>query len=128
VEACAYQSATIGATDATYTMGIFIDDDSTPLRTQLDTVMENQSNVCKTQRADHGPMVLKKRWDAKAAFGGNIMDNDNLQGDVTMNPPEYQAYIVYLGVPNGAPNVDISGMVTIYYDVVWDELKQPVGS
>jgi len=121
VELCA-------TTDVTYAAGIYVDDDSSPARGELTTVMENSTCNSMVKRGNNEPVVLKKRWDAKAAFGGDIMDNDNLQGDVAANPVEQQVFIVWIGSPAVGPNVSVTGMVTIYYDVVWDELKVPIGS
>jgi len=115
-------------TDVQYAAGVYIDDDSVPGRGELTTVMENSSCNFMVKRGNNEPMVLRKKWDAKAAFGGDIMDNDNLQGDVAANPVEQQAFIVWLGSPAVGPNVTVTGLVTIYYDVVWDELKVPIGS
>jgi len=115
-------------TDVPFTAGVYIDDDSTPARTELQTVMENQSANYKTSRGNAEPIVIKKKWDAKAAFGGNIFDNDSLQGDVASNPIETQAYICFCGEPNSTTTYTVTGTVTIYYDTVWDELKQPTGS
>lgn len=128
VEAIALQSGALGNPDVPYTMGVYIDDDSTPASPLLTTMMENQSCVSKTKRGDNEPMVLKKKWDAKAAFGGNIMDNDDLQGNITANPVEEQVFMVWLGQPVPAAGATCQGVVTIYYDVVWDELKQVPGS
>jgi len=113
---------------APYTAGVYIDDDSSPVTTVMTSIMENQSCVCKTKRQDNEPLVLRKKWDAKAAFGGNIMDNDDLQGNAAANPVETQAFIVWLGQPNVTTDVSMVGTVTIYYDTVWDELKQVTGS
>jgi len=118
----------VPTTNTPYVAGVFIDDDSSPAMTGLTTVCENQSANYKYSSGSNDPVVIRKKWDAKAAFGGNIMDNDNLQGDVAANPVETQSYIVFIGQPTGAPNVTVNAMVTIYYDTVWDELKTVMGS
>ncbi len=69
------------------------------------------------------PSFLTRTWDGKKYFGGNLMDNDNLQGNIGANPTE-QSYFTLLvsGVdPLVAYNVDI--FVDLEFDVVWDELK-----
>lgn len=118
----------VATTGVAYSFGAFIDDDLTPSNTSLTTVMENQTCNSVTKFGTNEPAIIRKKWDAKAAFGGNIMDNDNLQGDATANPTETQAYIVWLAHPTATVGCAVQGMLTIYYDVVWDELKQPTGS
>jgi hypothetical protein len=65
-------------------------------------------------------------WDAKQYFGGDILDNDNLQGTVTGNPAEQSYFTLSVS--------DLTGIawsyyftVEIEYDAIWDELKtQPL--
>lgn len=77
-------------------------------------------------------VVLRRTWDAKSAFGGDIYDNDNLQGSGSSNPLEQQFFtIVVSGMPTDTDqNIPsrVSIDVDIVYDVVWDELKTMVRS
>jgi len=123
---CVVQMLTNNTT--TYAAGIYIDDDSTPTTQNLETVMEQNSAITKIGQYQFGAEVYTRKWDAKAAFGGNVMDNDNLQGTSVANPTEQQAFIVYQRPLDGITTSTVTGFITIYYDTVWDELKQVGGS
>jgi hypothetical protein len=69
------------------------------------------------------PSVLRKRWDAKSYFGGDIYDNDALQGTASANPTE-QSYFTFV---HGALDTGVNSAVfvnfTITYQAVFDELR-----
>jgi hypothetical protein len=73
------------------------------------------------------PTIFKRSWDAKSYFGGNIFDNDNLQGTSAANPVE-QSYFVLMMQPLTAAAATVNFATIIEYDVVFDELKTIVGS
>lgn len=115
-------------TDA-FVSGIYIDDDASPAYTDLNYLTQQPSAVFLTSHRDAEVVRLYKNWDAKTAFGPNPTDNTTLQGDVSSNPTETQAFVVF------ARNVDITSPTTVYdayvtieFDTIWNELKTIVGS
>jgi hypothetical protein len=73
------------------------------------------------------PLVVRKRWDAKKFFGGDIYDNYNLQGTASANPVEQSYYTMVTQPFDGASSTTVLMNVTIRYQAVWDELKN-IGS
>lgn len=69
------------------------------------------------------PLTLTRSWDAKFYFGGDIFDNDNLQGTVAANPTEQSYYTFMCRAADGSSTLNITLQVDIEYDAVWDELK-----
>jgi len=68
------------------------------------------------------PLRLTRSWDANAYFGGDILDNDNLQGTASANPTE-QSYFTLVGLTTTGASGSMSFSVRIEYEAVWDELK-----
>lgn len=69
------------------------------------------------------PTSITRSWNAKDYFGGDVFDNDNLQGTASANPSEQSYYTIAIAALDIAatPTVDI--LVTLEFDAVWDELK-----
>lgn len=112
------------------TCGIYIEDDTTVNPANVGDFCEQSSAVygqCLPPTAN--VLRITKKWSAKQAFGGNTMDNDNLQGTVSANPFEQQAFIVFArGNDNSMIAQAITAHVTIEYTATWDELKNIGGS
>jgi hypothetical protein len=68
------------------------------------------------------PQVLQVGWSAKDYFGGDIFDNDNLQGNGSANPTEQSRFLIRLTGAGGA-GASAFCRATIDYEAVWDELK-----
>lgn len=60
-------------------------------------------------------------WKADQVFGGNVIDNPDLQGNASSNPSE-QTYFV-LNTTSGVALADLRYRIEIWYTVIWDELK-----
>jgi hypothetical protein len=69
------------------------------------------------------PTTFKREWDAKAYFGGDIFDNDALQGDASNNPVEQSYFVLSVTALSGAVPTTLNFQTVIEYDVVFDELK-----
>ena len=109
--------------------GILTDDDGVPAYTSLHEMCEQPSSVYVTSQRDAQVVTLYKSWDCKAVFGPNPLDNDRLQGNVSSNPAEIQAFILFMRpIFTGAENIAFDYMVTIDYDTVWHELKEMASS
>ncbi len=69
------------------------------------------------------PLVLTRVWNAKSVFGGDLYDNDLLQGTSSTNPTEQQYFTLSCQSVDGVTNITYNFMVEIVYETVWDELK-----
>jgi len=85
------------------------------------------SVVLTGKNAQGRPAVLHKTWDAKMAFGGDVYDNDNLQGSGLASPTEQMFFTVVLAAMSDASGglrpAEVNFLVEIIYDAVWDELR-----
>ncbi len=104
-------------------VGTYIDDDATitndpVLCGELPTGSSHLLSVVATR-----PLIVRKRWDAKKFFGGDIFDNDNLQGTAASNPTEQSYYTMVTQPFDGTSTTTVLMNVTIRYQAVWDELK-----
>jgi hypothetical protein len=68
------------------------------------------------------PRVFRLTWDGKKTFGGDLYDNDNLQGNSGANPSE-QSYFTLKSRPlDQVTDTSILFKAQIIYEAVWDEL------
>jgi len=112
-----------------YVAGIYIDDDATPLQLLLDTIVEQPSAIYKHGSRDNGVIYLNKTWDCKSVFGPSPLDNDELQGNVSANPQEIQAFTLFVRPVNGGvTSGNYDGTVVIEYDTIWHELRSIASS
>ncbi len=104
-------------------VGTYIDDDASitndpVLCGELPTGSSNLLSVLAAK-----PLTIRKTWDAKAYFGGDIFDNDVLQGSASANPTEQSYYVVVTQPFDGTSSTTLYMNVCIKYHAVWDELK-----
>ena len=105
--------------------GICVDDDSLLAVTELQVLAQQPSSVYLTSQRDAEIVRLYHSWDATKAFGPNPLDNDELRGDVSANPVETQAFMVFARPVNQAGVTTVFDiMVTIEFDTVWTELER----
>jgi len=62
-------------------------------------------------------------WAAKDVFGGDVWDNDALQGTASANPAEQSYFVIQMQEAAGTGTVSASVAVEIEYEAGWDELK-----
>lgn len=103
-------------------VGLYIDDDTTTASFVQQAAEQGTGvlGVLTSQAAR--PLVLRRTWNAKEYFGGDIFDNDNLQGTSSANPTEQSYFVLSVNSFDGlafAYNVAYE----IVYEAVWDELK-----
>lgn len=100
---------------------LYIDDDTATANT-LTQAAEQPTGQLKMIPALQDPVRFVSRWNAKEWFGGDILDNDNLQGNASNNPTE-QSYFTFKGrSANGTSTANFSIKVKLTYWAVWDEL------
>lgn len=102
-----------------------IDDDGT-VTTTSPAVRERigaKNRLITPADTDKGAMSY---FNAQAAFGGNVIDNTELQGDAASDPTEQQSFFVYL--TEGSETDVFTIFVELEYDVIWSELKSVTGS
>lgn len=98
-------------------------DDDTNIPTQTTAANENSDTISRLVPLYQGRAItLTRNWSAKAAFGGDIFDNDDLQGNLTNNPVEQMYYYILARTADGSTNTIIV-KVQLEYFAVWDELK-----
>jgi len=105
--------------------GFIAPDSSLPTLT-YEGASEQPSAKRVTVPGAHGPgharMVLD--WDAKSAFGGDIFDNDNLQGTAAANPSEQQYFTIVAGRTGDIGQLASAILeVVIEFEAVWSELR-----
>jgi hypothetical protein len=103
-------------------------DDDTSSSSNINTICEQSTAV--TEVLPFGalhPITLSRAWNANAYFGGDILDNDNLQGTSAANPTEQSYYIISINA-TAAGTQTLFALVEIEYTAVWDELKTNQGS
>lgn len=102
-------------------MAIYLDDDTTIVGNAV-LAMEQPMSVGQLITSQGPAPPLRYNFDAQRVFGGNILDNDNLQGDSTANPNELQCFACCL-YDTGGLTYSCQMLVEIEYDVCWEELK-----
>lgn len=106
--------------------GVYIEDDTTRTPTFSGAASEQNSSsygLVAPGGAGGNVVTFRKSWSATEAFGANPLSNDNLQGTVAANPTEQQHYTIFAQHVDQTQIVAISGVLTVEYDAVWDELK-----
>lgn len=98
-----------------------VDDDSTPPATILACTEQSTATHKLLTDAEGSQTVITKYWDGKKYFGGNLRDNDNLQGTTGANPTEVSTYFLSF-LSSGGSNAYLV-TVEIEYEAMWDELK-----
>jgi hypothetical protein len=104
---------------------LYVDDDTTTTTFAAQSA-EQGTGVSLMQVLTTPAKSLTMTWDAKQYFGGDIFDNDNLQGTASANPTEQSYFTLTV--------TDLTGiawsyylLVELEYDAIWDELKtQPL--
>ncbi len=102
--------------------GGYIDDDTSAAPNFFSTVEQSGSRVTVINHLNAHPTVFSLSWDAKKYFGGDILDNDNLQGNVGANPTE-QSYFTFQIVSIDSAAYTYTWTAEIVYDAIWDEIK-----
>jgi len=116
-------------TQCNFVGGIHIEEDGAPTPSSLGNSMEVTGVVYGTYVATNEALTLSKKWSAKEAFGGNIRDNDDLGGTASASPTTRQFYTPWVcGNATEAQTAVVSLIVTVTFDVVWDNLKTILGS
>lgn len=105
-------------------MGVFINDDATVTPSTAISCCEQTTAAYTHIVNNDGNFRLSKKWDAKNAFGPNVVGDPNLQGTSSANPTEQQVFTVFANSTNATPSaMTVTCLVTIEFDTVWQELK-----
>lgn len=111
---------------ATYTndllINLYVDDDTSTASNIFSSIEQSGASYGTLTPRAIKPLVLSKTWDAKQYFGGDIFDNDNLQGTLSTNPTEQSYYTVQILSIDGNAYA-YNSTVEVFYEAVWDELK-----
>lgn len=94
----------------------------------IDTIWEtSQVSSRVLAHAATSAQVARMNWSAKKTFGGDILDNDELQGSLATNPAEQTTYVVTIQSLSGNDST-VYATIEIEYDAIWDELQNLVAS
>jgi len=112
-------------------VGVYIEDDATITPTTAIGCAEQASAqfriIMVNQTSDQFDTTNKisVKWDAKKAFGGDVIDNPNLVAATTANPTEQQFYTIFAQDNSLAGTAAFNFIVNAYveYSVQWFELK-----
>lgn len=99
-----------------------IDDDGTPPATWQAGAEQSTAVCALLSHLNTKPTRLTRTWNAGDYFGGDILDNINLQGLAASNPTEISAYMLGAQAADAASNGTIVGQTMIEYEVVFTEL------
>jgi len=105
----------------------YIEDDTT-VSTDSQAAEMSTSRVTAHLASATKSTKLTRSWDAKQNFGGDIYDNDLLQGSASGNPTEQMYFTLVTNSMDGVSTPNYSFIVEIVYEAVWDELKTVVQS
>lgn len=72
--------------------------------------------------ADGNPAGVFTTWKATDVFGGDLLSNNRLRGDVSSNPTE-QSYFIYGVSDINANTITMTCAATIEYDCIFTEFK-----
>jgi len=108
-------------------MGLFLNDDST-VTPNIDGILENSKVKFRYNGTDGiGNYAVGMRYYTKKTFGGSIMANTTLQGDVSNNPTEQSVYSLFFKtLDNTSQTIVVE--INIEYIAVWNELKDIANS
>jgi len=106
------------------------DDDTTINAATSSTIWERPGYQVKSTNCAVEPSgtSLWSKWDAKKVFGGDPQSDTNLQGSGSSNPTEQSYYVLYFDGGTALVNQQVTVLVEIWYEVVWDEFVSMVQS
>jgi len=117
------------STTAPCAYGINVNDDIYVTATDYASLAEQtQSKVNYFAPGNSDAKSITANWSAKKFFGGSILANTQLQGDVTQNPTEASFFVIYLQSLDGATTSTVYLLVEIEYIAIWKELKDLASS
>lgn len=112
------------ATAPAYYFTLSQNDDGTITYNTLKDFFEKSDGRCKLVSAGSTsvPAAVSK-WSAKKMFGGSILANDRLQGDIGANPSEITNWVISVQAVDGLSSVTTNFLIEIEYIAVWEEIK-----
>lgn len=108
-------------------VGCYINDDSSLVSTNINTLCEHTQNRTRVVSLDK-PAFFTLKWSAKKTFGGSILGNDNLQGTATTNPTEESYFTLFYNSELQTQQVALDVYVDLTFITIWDELRDIAGS
>lgn len=105
-------------------LGVFINDDTTTTPTTADPLAEQSTAAYTFIGTQDGGRSISKKWDAKNAFGPNVVGDNALQGTSAANPTEQQVFNIFAVSTIATPSaMTVNVLITVEYETVWQELK-----
>jgi len=121
---------TAGSTAVYALFGAYIEDDTTVAPTTAVGCAEQSSALFRVIAAGLGSDQFDRNntitlsWDAKKAFGGDVIDNNQLYALTSANPTEQQyfTYFAQDAAATPAASTPVACSVIVEYSVMWFEL------
>jgi len=111
---------------------LFNNDDTSVAGTSVIDVAESNSGRIKIAAPDAGyhptSLVLTSKYSAKKTYGNAQLNNTNIQGTATSDPPEQTYYTLCYQTGAGAAVCAWQALVEIDYIAVWTEVKEIASS
>lgn len=105
-------------------IGLFVNDDSTPVSTNPGSFIELVGAKMRVIPPSFNETIrLSSSWSAKKTFGGAVLANVDLQGTATSNPTELSHYFFGLQAVDTITTCSVFVKVKLTYTAVWKELK-----
>lgn len=104
-------------------VAVYVDDDTSTTSSVQNSAEQSSGKSMVLPSNTYRQQILRLAWDGKKYFGGNLMDNDNLQGSASANPVEQSYFTIKHRAADGLGTITLYGQVEIIYTAVWDELK-----
>jgi len=113
----------VANTQAALIFSLGQDDDTSISAATSSTIWERPGFQTKVVNTPIQPndTVLWSRWDAKKTFGGDPKSDPDLQGTASANPTEQTYYVIYFDGSVNIASTNVTVLVEIWYESVWDE-------
>lgn len=109
--------------DLTSRVALYVDDDTSAATAMTQAMEQPSASSALVPDTTAKPVRLTKSWSAKAYFGGDIFDNDNLQGTSAADPVEQSQFVILYQTADGSTTSTARINVVLEFEAIWDELK-----
>lgn len=120
---CTYETNAVASNVVLY------QNDDTTAMTNMTTLQELSRGKKALLNTDGGSTkTLVLNWSARNTFGGSVLGNEELKGDVLANPTELSVGTIAFASADMVTATSVIAQVTMEYITVYFELKDTAGS
>lgn len=109
-------------------VGTTLDDNATVANLSITDWEEEQRSSSSMLTSQRAFASFTKKWSAKKNFGGSVLANNDLQGNISANPTEQTYYRFFAQPVDQSTTVSIGVQVRIEYITIFGELRDLSGS